>query len=82
MSRNRTAILVNRTVEVSVFPSSPRCACSSSRGPNAAGLRIALTCSAMILQRIEPMVWAVMPEMAVVIICLASGCSALAGRIA
>jgi hypothetical protein len=44
MSRNRTAILVNRTVEVSVLPSSPRCACSSSRGPNAAGLRIALTC--------------------------------------
>ena len=82
MPRNLTAILIPSAAEASAPPSSPPSARRSGRWPRAAGLRIALTWTAMILQRILPVVWAVMPDKAVVVVCLACGCSALAVRIA
>jgi len=82
MSHIRTAILVQHAVEISVPPFSPRNACSFCKSTHAVGLRIALIYTALILQRVLPVVCTVMPEMALVIVCLASECSALAGRIA
>ncbi len=53
-----------------------------SKKPHTACLRIALLVAAVVLERSVPMVWAVMPDKALAIVCLASGCTALAGRIA
>lgn len=80
MPRNPTAILVEPAVEVYVLPSSPQSTCSSSNGPQVAGLHIALTRTAMILHCILPMVWVVMPDAALGIGCLAAGFNALASR--
>ena len=82
MSRNHTAIHAQRAVDVSFALSLVRSARCSSRKRYTAGVCIALTYTAMILQRISPMVWTTMPDLAVVIVCLASVCSALAGQIA
>lgn len=82
MSRSRTAILAECAVEPSVPVSSPKSARRSRCVPRAEDLRIALTYTAMLLQRILPMVWAAMPDKAPVVVCLASGCRALAGRMA
>ena len=81
MSPSRTTT-IQPAIEAFVVRSSAQIVHVSSRRPYATCVHVALTGAAMAIQCMLPVVWVVMPDNAVAIACLASGCSTLAARIA
>jgi hypothetical protein len=82
MIRYPTAILALRPLEVFVPLASQQSISPTGGNQPATAARIAHTCATIILERVVPTLWVVMPEKALAMIWLAFGCSALADWIA